>query len=227
MDLLAKVIIIAILLIAIVFIIFSFFAKSTTPQTFTRAEAINIVEEDILNRTPNAQIRLISANSSANGNSINSSWNIDVVVVYNGTKACPTLLEEYYNYPVFGLSSTNTIYTENCKGVYANAPNYVISMPQIAIVESYNENALADSYVSTFGYENTNVYAKKINLTSNDIYSLGIPANSIPSNFINGNSILNNIWFINYTAINANYNLYLLMNQSGNIITSFFANKTK
>ncbi|MGC8649091.1 MAG: hypothetical protein ACP5UN_02645 [Candidatus Micrarchaeia archaeon] len=227
MDLLVKVIIIALLLIAIVFIIFSLFAKSTTSHTLSRTEAINIVEADILNRTPNAQIRLISANSSGSGNLINSSWNIDLIVIYNGTKVCPTLLEEDYNYPMFGLNATTTVYTKDCKGVYTNAPNYVISMPQIAIVESYNENTLADSYVSTFGYGNTNVYAKTINLTSNDIYSLGIPTNSIPSNFISSNSVFNNIWFINYTANNANYNLYLLMNQSGNIITSFFLNKTR
>jgi|GEM_PF-749162 len=223
MDLLAKVIIIAILLIIIIFALFSMLPKLHTNQKIiTRSDAINMIKADILNKTPNANISLISASPAGN-----NSWDVSFTVVYNGTKACPELLEEDFDYPAFGFYSTNTTYTSNCKVYgYTSAPYYVLSMPQTAIAESYAENTLAEAYVNRFGYSSTNVHAVKyVNFTSNDITALGF--NSLISSNIVGNSVLTNIWLINYSASDANYNLYLLMHQSGNIITSLLLNKTK
>jgi hypothetical protein len=89
-----------------------------------------------------------------------------------------------------------------------SAPNYVISSSEIAIVRAYTSNAPElTNYVNTYSYINTNVYAKFY-------YTLNASATPL-------NKSYTNVWLVNFTAVPAPYNQYVILNQSGTIKANF------
>ncbi|MCL5433817.1 MAG: hypothetical protein M1538_02465 [Candidatus Marsarchaeota archaeon] len=237
MDILAKVIVVIIFLIIVFVIYYNFFGSANLAKKIvTRSEAVNMVVADILNSTPNANISHIITNSSPIEN---GSWQIFTTVAYNTTKPCPTLLGEMFDYPATGLNVTTTTYVQKCKVYsYSNEPYYLVSMPEVAITISYNLSKSAQNYVNTYGYGNVNVYAKFYpNLTANilrrtligniiNIANSTVTNQSSAFNTLVNNSILSNIWLINYSAKNSPYFLYIEMYQSGNIINQFLVKPT-
>ncbi len=207
MDLILKSALIAVVLIVIAAGAFLLFQKSVQHQ-LTSKDAINLVISDLQAKNPNATITLVSlSNSTIEKNS----WNIVVSVVYNATRPCPTLLIEDFDYPATGLSpSTENIYTTKCELLnYASgAPSYVISSPEIAIVNSYDSNySTIRSFVNRYGYNNTNVYARFFQ--------------NLQSNYTHLGANYSNIWLVEYTSSAANHSAYVLMSQSGRIIGAY------
>ncbi|MGC8572225.1 MAG: hypothetical protein ACP5RI_01090 [Candidatus Micrarchaeia archaeon] len=231
MDLLAKVIIIIILLIVIAIIYYQVFAyKNNSNNQQTQSEAVKMVLSDIMNRTPNANISDINVLNYSK----NKGWLITLMVAYNKTKPCPTLLSEMY-YSNITLSPTNQTLVQNCKVFgYSNQSNYLVTMPEAAITISYDSSKYAKSFVNEYGYGNVNVYANfSSNLTSNTLKQiitgniLSIENQTVTNQSSAFNTLstgLSDVWLIKYTAKNAPYSLYIEMTQYGKIINQFDIN---
>ena len=198
----------AIIVLVIAGVIF-IYGNGAHAAPLTESRAIQIVGSDIRAGSPAANITLISvSNSSAERNS----WNIVYSVAYNVTRPCPTLQIEGFDYPATGLvPSIDNLYTQACT-IYgiSDAPTYVISSPEIAIVRSYTiHNSTIDNYVSDYGYNNTRVYAR---------FYQNLPASDTPSG-----SNMSAVWVVRYSANGASSSEYAVMNQAGSMLLEVFS----
>jgi len=206
MDLVERVAIVVVLLIIVFSAAFLIF-RHNNQQQFTSAEAVQFVINDLKAANPSANITVINVSNSTLKQ---GSFNIVLSIVYNATKPCPTLFIEGFDYPATGLvPSLDNLYTSKCV-VYglSDAPSYVISSPEIAIVRSYTDNvSQINNYVNTFGYSNTFVTAKFYNYLNNTNTHLA--------------QSLYNVWLVRYRATNANYSVYAVVDSSGAIAGNF------
>ncbi len=209
MELLERVAILAIIIVVVIAGLVFLYGDSIKPAPLTESQAIQIVGSDIRAGNPAANITLISASNST---AENNSWNIIYSVAYNVTRACPTLQIEGFDYPATGLvPSIDNLYTQNCT-IYgiSDAPTYVISTPEIAIVRSYTiHNSTIDSYVSDYGYNNTYVYAR---------FYQNLPANETP----NGAN-MSAVWVVKYSSPASAASEYAIMNQAGDKLIEVFS----
>jgi len=216
MDLLEKVAIVAIILIVIfssALLIFKYAIKGN--QNLTAAQAQQIVLRDLSLTYPNASITATNVSPSTLSK---GSWSVYVSIVYNATRPCPTLYLDQYDYPATGLVPTiANLYTQHCiiyglAGTALPYYTYLITSPEIAIAKSYNSSYPSlIRYVSTFGYDNTNVYAKRY---------IVLNRTTIPVNVT-----FYDAWLINYTATNAPYSEYIIMNSTGFILYNYSVSK--
>ena len=213
MDLLAKVGIVVVLLVAIFGGVLLFRYVESGSGTLTAAQAQQIVQRDLKLAHPNASVSVINVTPSTLAQ---GSWSIFISLIYNATRPCPTVYLEQYDYPATGLvPSVANLYTEHCV-IYGLSNTalpyytYLITSPEIAIAKSFNTSFPAlVVYVNRYGYNNTNVYATHYqNLTlSRAIAPQG--------------SKLVNVWKINYTAAQAPYSEYVILNSTGSIIFNY------
>lgn len=212
MDLLAKVAIIAVVLIAITssaLLVYNYVIRPN--ETLTSQAAQQIVFRDLSLQYPNASVTITNVSPST---LFSGSWAIFVSLVYNATRPCPTVYLEQYDYPATGLVPTvANLYTRHCI-IYGLGSTqmpyytYIITSSEIAIAKSYNSSYPALlNYVSTYGYDNTNVHASKHAVLSSP---------TIPANLT-----FYNVWLINYTAATASYSEYVVMNSTGAILYNF------
>ncbi|MCL4389487.1 MAG: hypothetical protein M1528_01260 [Candidatus Marsarchaeota archaeon] len=211
MDLLTRVSIIAIILIAIfasALVIYKYAISSNS--VLTAQGAGKIVLTDLQLSNPNATVSIINTTPSTLSQ---GSWDVFVSIVYNATSPCPTLYLDEYDYPATGLVPTvANLYTKGCiiYGLSQSALpyyTYVIASPEVAIAKSYNASFPAIlHYVSAYGYQNTVVHATKHAALS------GVPFT---------NMTFDDVWFINYTASGAPYSEYLIMNATGHILYNY------
>ncbi len=210
MDLLVKTTVVAVIL-AVVAVAAIALAYHPQKAQLTQGAAEQTVMSDLKANNPNASIQIVNVSPSRLEN---DSWQIIVSITYNATKPCPTLFIEGFDYPATGLSPTvDNLYTRNCT-VYgiSTAPSYVISSPEIAIVESYEASGVAaKGYVSEWGYANTNV---------NATFHPELNASVTPMN-----RSFANIWLVNYSASNAGYDYYVAISQSGSIVGNYTLKK--
>jgi hypothetical protein len=212
MDLFGKIAVLVIALIMLSALAFILFEQNAQSK-MTKGDAVSFVLDYLKQRNSDSNISVVSVSPS---NLTPNSWRIVVSIVSNATKPCPTVMIEECDYPAFMIACNpepENLYTEGCvvHGI-SGALSYFISMPSIAIVRSYNASGVARSYVSTFGYNNTFVKAS---------YHAQLNAASTP---LNRN--FTNVWLINYTATNANYSNYFIMDSSGSILANYTINKS-
>lgn len=206
MDLLVKVAIVVIILVIICSAVFILLERTFQSQ-LTAAQAEQYVINDLKTTNSNANITIISVSNSTLKK---GSYNIVLSVVYNATRPCPTLFIEEYDYPATGLvPSQDILYTDKCV-IYglSNASSYVISSPEIAIAKSYKQNlGQIVNYVTTYGYNNTNV---------NAVFYATLYSNytRLPENY-------SNVWLVHYKAVNANYSIDVVLDSSGAIANSY------
>ncbi|MDE1865313.1 MAG: hypothetical protein KGH94_01580 [Candidatus Micrarchaeota archaeon] len=209
MGLLSTAAVIAVIAIVITGAALFIFSK-VPPGKLTVNQAENLVTSDIKAQNPNANITFISVtNSSLRPDS----WQIIISVIYNGSKPCPTMMVDVFNYPVQSLLHPDVIVysSGNSTGCvvngYSSAPSYVINSNQIAIARSYSSgNSTIKSYVNRFGY----------------------PSTFVTASFLTQNSGLSNEtndWLIRYSATNANYSVMAVLDQSGKILQTYNASK--
>jgi hypothetical protein len=208
MGLLLNVAVIAAVVIVIAVAVFLIFPATAVSTKLTPLRAESLVVNDIKTQNPNANVTVISVSNSTL--EPGKSWQVVASVIYNGSKPCPIVMIDVFDYPALGLQNyTANLYTRGCviNGL-TSAPSYVISLPQIAIARSYslNDTAIMD-YVSKFGYGNTFVSASFKGQTQ--------------TNSIFGNE--SNVWLVRYKATNANYSLNAVLNQSGMITQTYNA----
>ena len=209
MGLLERAIVAAVVIVLVVAGVIFIYGKSAQAAPLTESQAVQIVGSDIRAGNPAANITLISVSNSSTEK---DSWNVVYSVAYNVTRPCPTLQIEGFDYPATGLvPSIDNLYTQNCT-IYgiSDAPTYVISSPEIAIVRSYTiHNATIDNYVSDYGYNNTRVYAR---------FYQNLPANETP----NGTN-MSAVWVVRYSASGASSFEYAVMGQAGNALLAVFS----
>jgi hypothetical protein len=216
MELLLKVaivVVIIVLIIGIFFLIESFYKVSGGGLTLAQAEAL--VLNDLRQHAPNAEISVLNVSNS----SLHSgSWSILVREIYNPSSACPSVITEMFDYPATGLLNTTIVYSNYSDGfcrVYvgfnskSGLINNIVGLPAIAIAMPYNSSfAPLISYINEFGYSN-------VRAAANFLRSLNLSdMNASLANF-------ENVWQINYTASNANYSYYIILNKSGYVVFNY------
>lgn len=217
MDLILKVGILIVVLVVMISAVWLFTAHQSSGQ-LTETQAKQLVLNDVKASNPNATVSAISVtNSTLEANS----WQIILSVIYNATRPCPTLFIEGFDYPATGLvPSTDNLYTKGTLNSSANgciiyglstAPSYVISSPEVAIARSYNSTTAPQlyTYVRGFGYDNVAVHAA--------FYAN--PCQNASCNYPG------NVWIVNYSAVDASYNEYVVLDQSGALVGNYTANK--
>ncbi|MCL5430497.1 MAG: hypothetical protein M1504_03400 [Candidatus Marsarchaeota archaeon] len=210
MDLLARVGIIVIVIVVMVAGA-SLLISQHQQSPLTENQAVQLVLNDVKTANPSAIVYAVSvSNSTVKSNS----WDIIFAVIYNATRPCPSLFTEEYDYPATGLQPLVTNwYTRSCviyglSNVSSYIKSYVISSPEIAIVRSYtSNNPEVQYYVNTYGYNSVNVHAA---------FFSNISVSMTPLNTSFGNS-----WLVNYSAPNANYNQYVVLDQSGTVLGNY------
>jgi len=223
MDLILKVFIFVIIVVAVLsgVILMTQSGSSQHSQGINQSSAEQLVLSDLKATHPNASISVTSVSPSVLSTTTNQSWNIVVSLAYNSSRPCPTFLTEAFDYPATGLAPTTyDIYTNYSSHVcivygYTNSTtqSYPISVPEVAIARSYNTMApYLVNFVNTFSYDRTVVAAK---------YYSSLAASATPL----GRGI-SDAWLVNYSSQAANYNQYVLLNQSGRIIGNYTIMKT-
>ena len=211
MDLFAKVAIAAVIIIAIAIVAFYLVRAHSTPSV-TEQQAESFVISDLEQSNPNASINIVSASPSLLKS---GSWDIVVSIIYNGTRACPTVMVRSFDYPALTLSSVVDSYTSGTVPCFvhglSNVTSYFISLPEVAIAAATNSSAAAESYTSLFGYNETIVHAH---------YYTNITASSTPLG-----KNLSDAWLVNYTALDANYSEYVALSGAGRVLGSFSMQK--
>ncbi len=210
MDLILKVGVLIVVLVVIFSVAWALSSHASSTKV-TQSQAEQLVLNDVKQSNPNATVTVVSVtNSTLEANS----WQVILSVTYNGTRPCPTLLIEGFDYPATGLvPSTDNLYTKGCV-IYglSNAPSYVISSPEIAIVRSYTANSTTIMhYVGTYGYNNTVVHAA---------FYPSLRANATPIGMQ-----FSNVWLVNYSAAGTSYNLLAVLAQSGQIQGTYNSSK--
>ncbi|MCL4373463.1 MAG: hypothetical protein M1360_00075 [Candidatus Marsarchaeota archaeon] len=217
MDLLVRVGIAAIVLIALIGALFLF--KSISVPQYSESQAVSIVMSKLNNTFPGASISIINVsreNLSAGIGQQRQSWYIVASIVENATRACPALSIESFSYPGSGLLPTiiNNYTSLNCTiSGLASAPYYIINSPYVAQVKSYTSGYYPIvAYVDKYGYANTDVSARYMPELSN-------------RNFTALNRTFSNVWLVLYSASHSNFSLYVVMSNTGGIIYSFNQSK--
>ncbi|MEM3827037.1 MAG: hypothetical protein QXR58_00345 [Candidatus Micrarchaeaceae archaeon] len=211
MHLLSKVTLIAIIIILLALIVF-YAARQPASSAITKQQAESFVISDLMQSNPNASINVINAAPSTLKS---GSWSIMVSIIYNSTRACPTVLVKSFDYPAFTLSSVVDSYTTGTipcavHGL-SNVSSYLISLPQVAIAIATNSSMQASSYASLFGYNKTVAHAHFYSSLASSSTPLG--------------KNLSNVWLVNYTASDSNYSEYVVLGSTGGVVGSFAVQK--
>jgi hypothetical protein len=212
MGILSTAAVIAVIAIVVAGGLFVLLHKTTTSK-LTAQGAEGLVVNDIKAQNPGANVSLINATNSTQAK---NSWLITLSVVYNGSRPCPTVQIEQFDYPAFGLHSYNpNTYSSFNSGVCHVPPTQNQALPvtlpiksAIVIATSYASgyNAIT-SYVNLYGYNNTHVSACLVPSTDCNGAAFG------------GNET--NTWLVKYNASDATYSLYVTLDQSGTVLNSY------
>jgi len=219
MDLIIKIGILVLIVVGVISVGW-LFATHQSSSKLTQSQAEQLVLSDVKQSNQNATVSVVSVtNSTLEANS----WQIILSVIYNGTRPCPTLFIEGFDYPATGLvPSTDNLYTEGMPNplkegctIYglSSAPSYVISSPEVAIARSYNSTMAPQlyTYVNDFGYNNTVVHAT---------FYPELSATATPTD-----ASYSNVWIVNYSAVGSGYNDYVILAQSGHIVANYTLSK--
>lgn len=209
MDLIGRVAVVAVLLIIVFTIAFLVLPHSGQ----SKPTPLQVVLKDVQDSNPGASVTVLSITNSTYEN---GSTAIVLSIVYNGTRPCPTVGIEQFDYPAFSLSSSYpNFYTQgHCIiiNLKTNQSTYVISNPEIAVARSYNQSidhniTNVTNYVSKFGYNNTVVKATSYPYLNNNQTHLS--------------QSYYNVWLVKYSAANAPFSVFVVMYQNGSIITNY------
>ncbi len=150
MELLAKVIVCAIVIVAMVFIGY-YVATSNMlmAQSVNSQQASALVKTDLMDLYPNANITLTEVVPS----NYSGSWHVEAAVILNATSPCPSYSILSFDYPKFGFVSTKKdIYAQNCTPMNYSMGN-LIPNPQVATTLA-SGLASVKAYIVAYGAPN-------------------------------------------------------------------------
>ena len=202
MDLLAKVFIAAVIIVAILLALyvvvgqFSIFSPHVSKQ-----QAQALVLEDLLGANPTSVVNVTSVTAS----NYSGSWRVLASVTFNSTTPCPSSYDYSFDYPKFGfvyrVSNTYTSYNNGVCTIEGNATGRFA----VAIARSFRSgNVNLTSYVNSAGFYNTTVHAAYFD-------SLG----RFERNFTK-------VWLVNYTSDLSNRSICAMVSyENGSTIGSY------
>lgn len=202
MELITRVVLLAVIFIAILLVVYFMMSAISPAGSVTKAQALNRTLAYVKNTYPGA---ITSVNVTASP-AYAGSWLIIVGIITNATSPCPSYSVDTFDYPRFPfINRTQNIYTSGCaiKG-FSSGKNFSLYNAPEAITLAYL-NASVNGFVSQFGFGNV----------------------SVMSQFYNGTVRLQgtnytNIYLLNYSAPMADYNLYAVLSQStGNVLRTY------
>lgn len=207
MDLVLRVGILIIVLIAIFSVGYYLTVRPSQSTVLTQQAAEQKVLSDISNESPTAAVNVLSVGPSKN---YNDSWDVSLKVVYNGTRPCPTVTIIDFDYPALGLVPTSdNVWTTKCQIV--NMSLSAGTLPEIAQVQAYTSSSWMRSYVYDYGMNNVIASAKQYPQLN---------ASATPLNMS-----FSNVWLVNYSAVPASYNEYVILNQQGSVQANYTLQK--
>lgn len=196
MQLLTRVIIYAVVAVALVFLGY-YLASSNLlkPQQVTEQQAWSFVRSYLLSAYPNANItlnKLVPSNYSG-------SWYIEASVISNSTSPCPWYSIYSFDYPQFNLVSrkVNT-YTQNCIPMNYSIGS-LIPNPQIATTLASSVNTVK-SYLNSYGISNVTAMATIFDKTT-----------AAGRNFTK-------VYIVKYSAQRANYSVSAILSQVNGMV---------
>ncbi len=200
MDLLIRAIIAAIVVIAILSVVY-YVLKGSLGQQVTKQQAESFITTDLLQTYPGSIVNVTSDTPS----NYSGSWHIVVSVTENATSPCPSYFINVYDYPAFRLVSTpQNTYTSNCN-IYVFSPNsaFKLGSSPVAIAWATKRVPSVIKYISVFGMPNVNASAH------------------FQSNATSGGT-----WVLTYSSRLANYSVRaLLADTNGTLLNSYNASK--
>ncbi len=194
MELLAKVLLATIVVVAVIGII-SYALQNVFTPAVTKVQAESLVLSDMQNANPGAAINITNATQST----FVGSWHIVVAVVANATSPCPSYSIVSFDYPKYGfVYRLENTYTSGCN-IYeaSNGNSYIISSYPVAITKSYLLNITSvTAFVGRYGFHNVTVTAQSYNSTTI------------------GGTQYHAVWVVRYAAPKANHAVYVILAQS-------------
>ncbi|MCL5239493.1 MAG: hypothetical protein M1286_03420 [Candidatus Marsarchaeota archaeon] len=201
MDLLARTLILAVILIAIIFGVY-YALQNSVFQHVTQQQAASLVTSDLQRLYPSALIN-ITNNTPSN---YSGSWHVVASVVLNSTSVCPSYFVYTFDYPQFGfVYRVDNTYTSNCVVYGLSNKSFIISSFPVAVTRAYTLGIPAvKAFVEGSGFSNVVTHANFFNYT--DVQG---------SNYTN-------VWIVNYSSPEKNYTLYVALSQlNGTLLKTF------
>ncbi len=201
MNLLTSVLIIAIVVVAIIFVAYYAYGLiyGSSSQQVTEQQAESLITTDLQANYPNAVVNITNASPS----SYSGSWHIVVSVVVNASSPCPSYFINTYDYPAFRFNPTpQNTYTTNCN-IYVFSPSgaFKLGSAPVAIAWATRRVPSVAEYVSLFGASNVNAEAT---------YA--------------ANATTGGTWSLVYSSASANYTAHaLLADTNGTLLSSYNA----
>ncbi len=195
MELLLKVLLGVVIVIAIVGVAFFALQGVFTPQV-TQAQAQSLVLSDLQNSNPGAVVNITNSTPSQ----FPGSWHIVVSVVTNATSPCPSYYLYSYDYPKYRFVYTVVdIYTQNCDIYESSATGtYIISSYPVAITKATTMGIpLVVDYIAAYGAQNVTTHATYY-----------------PSLTVQ-NATFSDAWAVEYNAAAANDSVYAVISDEG------------
>lgn len=230
MELLFKTAIAVAVIVAIIAASFLYYELTSQGRPVTTAsQAVALIESDIRQAYPSAQISVLNVSNST----VHSdSWDIVVQVTYNQSTACPSVTtEEFDNVPTAGLlyQPTITAYSQYSGGTCMvnlntgpTALDYnIVGLPALAIAIPLNHSyAPLVSFVRVNGFANVRASASMVTGTeAGAAYCAASSAGCAPPLELNGSTA--NFWLINYTSSSTGRTLSVVMDTSDRILLNF------
>lgn len=208
MDLLAKVFLYAVIILAVLLVVYSVFQQSSifSPHV-SKQQAEALVIEDLLGANPAFVVNITNVTPS----NYSGSWHILASVTYNYTTPCPSSFDYSFDYPKFGfvyrVSNTYTTYSNGVCTIAGNATGRL----SVAIARSWKSgNANITNYVNSVGFNNTTVRA---------VYYESI--GRFGMNF-------SKVWLVNYTSTLSNRSVCAMVSYgNGSTIGSYVIMKPR
>lgn len=217
MNLLSRTVLIVVVIIVLLCSFYLTINYNATNTHITQAQAKSLIITDLKQHAPLANISILSITNSSTHP---GSWSILARTISAKDSACPSVVEQQFDYPATGFLNTTTVYSNYSNGmcmVYGEggmqnaALNNVIGLPAIAIATPYNLSyAPLVNYINTYKYNNILAHAYFYNQ-----YNITHPI---------AMGMFNDVWYINYTSPLANSSYIIILNQSGNILTGYTTN---
>jgi hypothetical protein len=196
MDLLTKVVVSAVIIVAALFALY--YGASMIPAAApTQGQASSNITNYLNMIYPGANVTITDIKPSVYA----GSWHVVASVIENATTPCPLYQVYTYDYPAFGLvNGTDNTYTAmnaaNCT-IYSGAR--VGSFPVAVALAS--KNYAVSQYINNFGFANVVTSAIAYNAT------------------ISGRVM--NVWNVSYSSKRANYTEFVVLSQlNGSVLNA-------
>lgn len=199
MDLLTKVVVYAVAIVAVLFALY--YAATLIPKAApTQQQAERNITGYLNDLYPGANVTITDIRPSVYANS----WYVLASVIANASTPCPSYQTYYYDYPQFSLvNGTENKYTTgfpNCT-VYNYEPGTPLGSAPAAITLASNNATVWSGYVERFGFANIRTSA---------VYN---ETATSPRNF-------SEVWWITYAAPSADYSMLAAVSQkNGSVLT--------